>query len=187
MAAEQGTPIEWDYEWSYSDGLPENNGMTKTTSGTSTITMTSDGLKVSNATNSFVRYTFPTSTMTTGIIECTFVGLFDATALTSQNLRVCASNGTNGGQALVCQNAFRMYNSHTAPYGATIADYSNGNEYTVRIVLNGSTFDVYVNGQLAVSGYQCSAIYYATSNFVMIQNTGNSYYALIKSIRAKYS
>lgn len=188
MAAEQGTPIAWDYEWSYSDGLPENNGMTKTTSGTSTITMTSDGLKVSNATNSWVRYTLPTATMTTGIIECTFVGLFDNVSNGVQNLRLCASNGSNGGQTLVCQNKFRLFDTNLGPYrGTAIADYENNTEYTVRIEKNGSTFDVYINGQAVVLGSQISGIYYATGNFVMVQNTGNAYSATIKAIRAKYS
>ena len=188
MAADQGTPTAWDYEWNYSDGLPENNGITKTTSGTSTITMTSDGLKVSNAANSWVRYTLPTATMTAGIIECTFVGLFNSSAQGSQNLRLCASNGTNGGHTLECMDKFRLLDTTLGPYrGTAIADYENSTEYTVRIELNGSTFDVYINGQAVVSGVQCSGIYYATGNFVMVQNTGNSYYAIIKSIRAKFS
>lgn len=178
----------WDFEWDYTMGLPENNGMTKTTSGTPLVySLTEDGLKISTRNNSYVALALPTATMVTGVAECTFIP-HNNTSNGSQNLRLNASNGTNGGATLMSANYFRRMDNSSVPGSSTpILQFVNDTEYTERIVLKGTTFDVYINGELALQDSPCSSILFCTVNRVMIQNTLGGYYTTIKNIRYKFN
>ncbi len=178
---------EWDYEWNYTDGLPENNGMTKTINGSPTIQMDEDGLYVRSAGTSYVRYDFATPTMTNGmgVVEVVAVIACEE-GLNGYNLRLMASNGVDGGSILT-PNLKICHMTGTSPSGATqIGTYTKNLETTFTVIMNGSTFDVYANGALVASGLNCSASKYCTNNRVFVQQTGVGYVKL-KAIRAKYN
>lgn len=189
MSFSASSPVEtWDFEWDYTMGLPENNGMTKTISGTVLVySLTEDGLNISTNNSSYVALALPTTTMTTGVAECTFIP-HNSTNGGTQNLRLNASNGSNGGATLMTTGYFRRMDNSSGPNIATaFYRYVNDTEYTERIVLKGTKFDVYINGELALQDSPCSSILFCTVNRVMIQNTLSGYYTTIKKIRYKFN
>ena len=190
MEIPSSAPVEtWDFEWDYTMGLPENNGMTKTISGAVSIEMTADGLKVSQGTvgNYYVRYDPPTEIMSNGygVGEATYV-VHPINDNNRANVRLLVSNGNNGGGTTTPNEMLKIYDAATVSAGTTIAHYDADTELTERIVLKGGTFDVYLNGVLVLSDYLCSNILYATANRVFAQGM-NGGYAIFKSIKFKFN
>lgn len=192
MEIPSSTPVEtWDFEWDYTMGLPENNGMTKTASGefAFSIEMTADGLKVQqNITgNYYVRYDAPTEIMSNGygVGEATYV-VHPINDSNRPNVRLLVSNGSNGGGTTTPNEMLKLYDANTVSGGTTIAHYDADTEITERIVLKGETFDVYLNGALVLSDYLCSNILYSTANRVFAQGM-NGGYAIFKSIKFKFN
>lgn len=102
---------EWGYEWVYTDGLPENNGMTFESTGTPIVTMTNNGLQVATAdtSNDVARYKYtniPESIpYTNGIFEVTFridqYGSYNVSPY-GNGVRVYAGLGLRGGDYVKC-------------------------------------------------------------------------------------
>lgn len=188
MEIPSSAPVEtWDFEWDYTMGLPENNGMTKTVSGSPTITMQSNGLKIANSNGGYVRYDFARTSTQTGIVEVTFIGDFSPTARYN-NVRALISNGSKGGNFCTPFNEFRIMD--TAGYADTftyVQDMEVNIEHTVRIVLKGTTFDMYIDGVKAVADFSCSVTEYTTANRVFVQQTQSPNYAILRSMKIKYS
>lgn len=178
---------EWDYEWNYTDGFPEDNGMTKTVNGSPTIQMDADGLYVRSPGSAYVRYDFATPTMTNGMGVVEVVAVITcADGSTVPNLRLMASNGTNGGSILTPNQYICQMTGVNAGSATKIGTYTKNVETTFTVIINGSTFDVYANGTLVASGLNCSASKYCTNNRIFVQQTGSGYVKL-KAIRAKYN
>ena len=159
--------------WNYTDGLPSNNGFTKTTSGTATETIETNDLRldVSGGNGSEIRYAYD-YTPTSAVLEARFkptgnnffyiLTLKDAFAIRCQY-----SNNYKG---------FYLCDS-TAGIASTtkIADMTADTEYTVRIVLDSGYADVYINGSIAASHIDISTcVIYKTFTGIRLVSAGSS-------------
>ena len=187
MELPSSVPVEtWDFEWDYTMGLPENNGMTKTTSGSNTVTLEANGVKVKNgSTSSYVRWDAPTASCTTGVIEAKF--LVHPSTGNYNNFRMCISNGTNGGGTATPKNNLCIMDSNSVANYTVVSSYTHDVFHTERIVLRDNVFDVYLDGNLVVSNSPVSNIVYTTGNRVFIQSMTSSNYAIVQSIKFKFN
>ena len=148
------TPGVWDYEWDYTDGLPNDNGMTLTNNG-GTISLTNSGLSVStqNSSSSNVIYKYE-SVSTTPLAKTITELVFVINAFTSQaggGVRYYAGlGGVPGtakkvGQFLIAQDGIKYLSgsSWVMLYSGT---FTTGTEYTLKVVQTEDNADVYING-----------------------------------------
>jgi hypothetical protein len=143
----------WDYEWTYSDGLPDANGMSATVNN-GTVTMTETGLKVDTANSStssvIYKYSGLEDVKSKAIAEITFV-VNSFTSQTGGGVRLMAALGGIGLSAkivatiLFTQNGIRYLKGSTWETLNTTT-YTTNTEYTLRVVQTENTADVYVNG-----------------------------------------
>lgn len=159
--------------WSYTDGLPADNGFTKTTSGTATETIESNDLRldVSGGNGSNVRYSYdytPASAVIEARIKPTGNNFYYLIALKDAfSIRCQYSNNYKG---------FYLCDS-TAGIASTtkIADMTVDTEYTVRIVLDSGYADVYINGSIATSHVDISTcVIYKTFTGVQFVQAGSA-------------
>ena len=147
-------PENWDYEWNYTDGLPNDNGMTLTNNG-GTISLTNSGLSVStqNSSSSNVIYKYE-SISTTPLEKVISELVFEVSSFTSQTgggVRYYAGlGGVPGtakrvGQFLIAQDGIKYLSgsSWVTLYSGTFA---TGTEYTLKVVQTADNADVYING-----------------------------------------
>lgn len=167
----------WDYEWYYTDGLPDANGATKVAS-TGSATMTNDGLKL-KADLGYIAYRFPQYQTQIGTIEVEFVPYFTST--TGPNLRLCYSNGTRGGQTHSNPDGIRDFDDTSATYPITM-----GAACVERISIALSSWSCYVNGNTFLTGEPLSGSY-ANNTQVMFQNGGSDGTVLLRSIKIRKS
>lgn len=142
MILANATPSEWDYEWYYTDGLPTNDGWTKT--GADTPSMTSTGLQVSRS------YFTKNVAITNGVIEAKFVIPSYRTSMNSNRALLRIGDATNciyvlfyryNAQKIVLYDASNLSSSDPTSIGS----FSWGGEYVVRININGATGSVEIN------------------------------------------
>jgi hypothetical protein len=152
--------IQWDYEWNYTDGLPNDNGMTLANSGANTINMTGNGLSVvtQNSSSSNVIYKLESiGGLKTQVISEL---VFEITAFTAQSgggIRHYAGLGGSGatalkiGQFLVAEDGIKYLTTSSGWATLYSATFLTNTEYKMRIVQVANNADVYINGLLVGS------------------------------------
>lgn len=144
MVQASGGGPEWDYEWDYTKGLldKEGNGFEKITSGGG-ASIIDTYLRFSGSSSSYTSYAMPTF-YTTGVME--------AEMLTGTNaqMRLYFGNGEYGiGVRLQTSSSYKgIYLGSTVTTKLVTAESST--KYKVRLVLKGTTADVYVDDTLVL-------------------------------------
>ena len=152
---------DWDFTWSYSDGLPNNNGLTLANSGSNTISITSNGLSVAteNSSSSSVIYKYedvPLTPYTKTIAE--LVVKFTAfSANSGSGVRNYAGLGGSGGsggtakqiaQCSFSQNGIQYMGSASGWSTLSSTPLELNTEYTIRVEQVSGSADIYLNGTL---------------------------------------
>jgi hypothetical protein len=155
----------WTYEWSYTDGLPSDNGMTRQFVGTVTETLENDGLRVVVDDTSDKKATYQysglssTDLYTNGIFELEFIinryGSYSY-APYGNGVRLYGALGARNGNALKC--AELTFNTSGIIYlkanttGWTVLNstpFDLNTLYKARIEQSGEKADVYINDEYA--------------------------------------
>ena len=181
------TAPEWDFEWDYSMGkLEEQTGWAIDTLGTTSSTLQSNGQKVTAAgTNSYYQI-YPSRegnlawlrTMPNGIgvIECeVYIHLVNTN---HQNCRInIVESSSNRFCIYQAAGKWRKMDNNAMQSGTAIADFTNNTTTIVRLEMNGSSVNVYLNNSLAGT-ISTSGTLYGSSNSIMPQNMGTGYIIL---------
>lgn len=181
---------EWDYEWDYTQGLPDANGWTKVVSGTATATLQSNGVKLANASvSSYITYRNPSEfNLAKGVIEATFI--FNRGAAAYQGYaRLCFGNGVDGTQISINATdlSVRLYDDANPRYGTLLTTLVNNTEHTFKLVLDNGIGSVYMDGVLLASNIASSTMYYSanTSFWHQASQNANKSYSVWKSVKLK--
>ncbi len=162
--------------WSYTDGLPGDNGLTKTEDGTVTETLEAADLKLSvgGGNGKYVRYSYD-YTPTGGVLEARI-----KTSSPQNFFYVFALKDVFGLRAQVSGNYKGFYlcdDASTISAMTKIADMELNTVYTVRIVLDSGYADVYINGSLISQHVDTSTIlsykYFTGVQFTSASGSGN--------------
>ena len=194
MLQSGGAEKAWDYEWDYSMGLLEDNGWTKTTSGTATSSMSENGQKLTSAMNSYVRFENPHfSTMDVGVLEVRLSAKYlDGSG--TQNFRISLSNGSNGVQVYANRatvsgstgRGLKLLDNAIIHKGTLLAPFESGSEHTIRVELNHTTGAVYMDGTLLNANVNVSSMLYCSATRIWSQNqVGNDSETIIKSVKIR--
>ena len=183
----------WDFEWTYTDGMPENFGFTIESTGTPTVSMTNNGVSIITAdtTNDVYRYKYTGLSETALYTEGVFEAVFTPTQWGSYNvapygngIRVYAGLGLRGGDYVKCMEL--TFNKSGVTYqkaesGWSLIDETPievNTEYTVRIEQTLTGAKVYVNGTL-IGEYNDLRENVSNPAFIVSRGAG----ALFKSFR----
>lgn len=190
MLQSGGAEETWDYEWDYSMGLLEDNGWTKTISGTATSSMSENGQKLTSAFNSYVRLDNPNfSTMDVGVLEVRLSAKY-STGSVYQNFRISLSNGSNGVQVYANAGStgigLKLLDNAAPAKGTLLAPFESGSEHTIRVELNHTTGAVYMDGTLLNANVDVSTMLYCVATRIWSQNqAGNDSKTIIKSVKIR--
>lgn len=175
--------VWWDYEWKPSDGVLEDNGWTKTTSGTASETITSDGLVLSADTGTSNKISFSNYSLAYKSILMEIVVRFTSVPESGYCLELQVGTDKNtshkGGLRLSVNNATWTGN------GTASTEVETGVDYNVVIGIAGNmdggnptTYAFVDDVKLNTGGRN------ATYQTVLIQQM-NGGSAIIKSIKVK--
>ena len=143
--------------WSYTDGLPGDNGFTKEETATVTETLQASDLRltVTGGNGKYVRYSYdyaPTKAVYEVRIKTGNVQNFFYVFALKDIFSIRAQVSGNYKGFYLCDDASSISNM------TKIADMALGTAYTVRIVLDSGYADVYINGTLISSQVDTSTI-----------------------------
>lgn len=181
-------PLEWDVDWSFTMGLPEDNGILKLEKGPVSIAMEEDGLLAGVLSiDGYVRYTFPGSLDESqeGVLEvcASFVSLSN-----KNGLRMIVGNANGAGQIFVNSYGFNYNNGGSeggGPVLKNIAPIALDRFYTIRLERKDGSNRVYLDGE-KIYETTVNSSYYSTNNRVFLQNSGGNYtICKLKSIKFK--
>lgn len=189
MMKQAGGPLpEWDVVWEYTDGLPGDNGWTKTTAGTIYETIQDNGLEVSSkGSNNNVTYEYPAS-MSRGVFEVKFHTNSSSQFHFVVGIKASETSGV-GIRAQYSTNNKGIYlpDGSTLAESTKLANFALNTDYTVRFELDNGYADIYVNNDLVASAVDISTVllwndktsfrFYSTSSSRI---TGNFIYAKLK-------
>ena len=182
MVPGESTPREWDYEWLPSMGKPEDNGMTLRTEGTYSNNLYNTYIALTQGGSSnYIIYNYP-NTYQTGVAEY-------RVSIQGSNAKfyLYFGNGTYGIGA-----RFQYSSSYKGIYlgpGTTTKLITAELEtvYKVKLVLKGTTGDVYVDDVLLAEDVDVTAMA-APDLRCAFQATGsNSRTGRVYSIRYKFN
>lgn len=176
---------EWDIEWDYTDGLPENNGFTKTyTNGIAT--MKDNGLE---CTGKNLAYT-PNNEQncTKAVFECVFIPeiLSSQSSPNAEGIKFAVFNGTRATTISINSNGICGYKASISGYEIAYSNISVNTEYKIRIETEGNTGTVYLNDELI---YTVALATTTTTNSRIFASTfyaGASGKALFKAFRYRF-
>lgn len=177
LMAASGGGESWDYTWDYTDGTPESKGMGKNISGSASGTLTNSGLEITADTSGYIRYTMPTASMTTGVMEVDIIPTNMKVGV--QNFRFSASNGTDGAQ-INARGGYLCSTDSERSEDTQLAQLSQGKNHTIRLVLRNTNHDVYLDGVLVGQNIANNTILYCYSNRFWQQNGGTT---IVKAVR----
>lgn len=183
----------WDYVWDYTMGkLEEQPGWALDGSGTSSII--GDGEKISTTSSYFQPYMKSNGIYSNlrympngyGTMEVICYGVWNNSG-NAKNLRITLGESSSNRVTLFPYNGkWRLLKNSTSSNSANtaIADAANNTLYTIRIVLKGTSHDIYINGTKVQSNITGTGFYAGGSAGVMHQNGGSSsYYAVVRSLK----
>ena len=179
----------WDYAWDYSMGkLEDQSGWH--TDGTGTTELISDGEKISVGSSAYYQILMdndnPYKYMPDGYgtLEVDCYGVFN-TGNGVQNLRITAAKDSTTRLTLIQNKGKWKLLKNATPNSAdntVLADCVDNTAYKVRIVLKGTTADVYLNGEKVASNVSATAAG-GFNNTVMQQNSGSGKYGVIQTFK----
>lgn len=168
----------WDLQWDYTMGLPENNGFDKVTSGNITTEIDASGLNINVPTqNDYVRYT-PTNFKTCNEGICEIVVNY-LTSNDANGNRLILSNPIKGCQIYV-KNGYIQYNEGTM-LKIIFNSVSFNVDHTIRIEMINGLNKIYFDGTMIYQSTEAS-LSYMGENRIFFQSTIN---AILKSIKFK--
>jgi hypothetical protein len=151
---------QWDFEWDYTDGLPNDNGMELTNTGSNTISLASNGLSIAtqNSSTSQVVYNYTSiGDLKTEVISEL---VFEITAFSTQSGSGVRDNASLGGaasdakkcaQLCLSQNGIQYLGTASGWSTLSATPLSLNTEYAVRIDQTDGNADIYLNGTLVGS------------------------------------
>lgn len=182
----------WDYQWDYTMGkLEEQDGWSADQSGTYTSEIISDGQKFTAASSSYIQPFISSSGALSalrtfssgyGTFEIVAYGYYPAA---QQNLRITVAKDSSTRITIMSYSAkWRLYKNSTisSSSNTVLTDATKDTTYTIRIVLKGTTADIYINGAKVASDIEATAAA-GTNNSFMLQNAGANGYAVVKSLK----
>ena len=181
MSSREPVVPDWDYEWDYTKGLLDanGNGFEKLTSGGS-VSITGTYLQFAGSSSSYTSYAMPTG-YTTGVMEAELYTTSNA------QMRLYFGNGEYGiGIRLQTSSNYKgIYLGNTLTTKLVTAAAST--KYTIRIVLKGTTGDVYVNGNLVSEDTDVTSLTACSKISVFGLGTGSaSQKSRLYSIKMKF-
>lgn len=195
LTAAEAAEETWDHEWSFEDGLLENNGWTKVINGNASASLISTGLKMmSNGYAAYICYEKKDAKKQIGVMEAVF-SIHLGGAAAGGHARFCFSNGTKGIQldAVVSTNApdtldFYILDADDIKDRTLLAPFVSDQEYTARCVLDGNVGRIYIDGVLLADNVDISTVLYSARTAVWWQGgTYNANYLMLRSVKLKYN
>ena len=182
----------WDFEWDYTDGLPNDNGMVLTNTGSNTISLASNGLSIitQDSSSSVVSYDYK-GLESNPKTEVIFELVFTITAFSNQSGSGVRDNATLGGsganakkcaQLCLSQNGVQYLGSASGWSTLSATPLELNTEYTVKIDQTNGNADIYLNGTLVGSLTNDFRENVSWSKFGVYRGTS----ALIKSYKMKF-
>lgn len=172
---------EWDVEWDYTQGLPSENGWTKSVTGTASETLNDDSVSL-YANKSSASISLSKSSNAIGVFEVKFKLTqnncnFQMTLATDTNtntwLRIRAQYSSNYKGIYLANGSDGSIGNMTKLLNLTSTNYNKW--HTVRLVLNGSTGDVYIDDNKVTNGVTTAEQGWAMSGvFVWASSAGSS-------------
>jgi hypothetical protein len=176
----------WDILWSYSDGLPEANGFTKTYNQNASVSLDSNGLLCTATGNANLAWTPNNeSSCTKTVFECVFVPkvLSSQSTANGNGVKFAVFNGTRASTISVNSKGVCGYKASISGYEVGYSDINVDTEYTIRIETEGDTGTVSING-VVVYTVPLGSTSTTNSRIFAAINTGVS--TLFKSWRYKF-
>lgn len=176
----------WTKEWTWEDGLPGDNGFTKTASGTSSETIRDDIECISiyvKGTSAGIGYAYA-NTYDVGVIEAKI-------RLNSGQLgaRLSYGDGSNAVSIRIqySSNYKGIYLEDTASLGTKLMTTELGVDYTVRIERNGTTGKVFVNGVCLDddTGLALASLGRTETRLLIFGASSSAAYARLMSLKVK--
>ena len=171
---------EWDIEWYYTDGLPENNGFSKSGNGTSN--MTASGLELSG-TN--LMYTPSSENLSSSkiVLETVFVitSLYSSANPSGEGVRRIAYTGSASATIGINSSGVCIYDNTSKSYQSYASVVPNV-EYTLRMEAGNDGSRVYLDGSKI---YETNVVSTQGSSHTRIVNSNGM--QLLKSIKIAYT
>ena len=179
----------WDFSWSYTDGLLESEQYwIVSTASTGSSTMLSDGEKIIGGSSSY-RQLYPKDAPYQymadgyGVMELVLYGSWPDGTTPHLVVNTGNSAGTRRLNVIVYQNKWRIRTSSTSANCPIIGDAGSDTTYKVRLVLNGTTGNIYINDVLVAENVDTSTMYSGGANSITSNN--NTGYAVLQAVRLK--
>lgn len=182
----------WDFRWDYTQGKLEDQDGWTTDVNTGSSELVDGAERLTCGINNNYYQIFPAQDSPVrnmangyGILEVVFVGQLNMSSISSGGFRLTAAESSSNRIGVnEAKNKFRIRDASAVTAGTAIADYTNGTEYTVRLVMKGTTVDIYINGTLVAENTtpisQSGGV-----NSVFVDNLGSGYYVDLKSLKLK--
>ena len=135
-------PPEWDSVWDFSDGLPTVAGWTRTTSG-GTCSLVTNGLNLRK--NSYEK----DIDISNGVIEAKFIINNERSTMAENRAWLRIGNASNAIYVVFKTyntHHIRLYDNSLVQNGTDLGTFTLGDEYTLKLTINGSVGVVEVNG-----------------------------------------
>ena len=189
---------EWDYEWDYTMGMPSADDWSHVTSGTSTTTIESTGLKLTNSSSSgWNTFYFKRFGASTAVFEIKMKVKYRATNAGGFGIVTLHNSGSSTGNSISVAFSTKSATSgkiylptvSTWDEGTQIGTFSSDVYKVVRIELDNNVGRVYLNGVLAADnidptqlhGYQGDTVFSAYH----FKEGGTYHYLMIEYIKIK--
>ena len=175
---------EWDYEWDASKGLLENNGwnVSRVSTGNSSYSITNGYLRTYSTSSTYYNFQYP-DTYTKGVLEA------EVYMEASQNiirLNVCGNSTYSFGVRLQYSSNYKgIYLGTTVT--TKLASISYGRKYKVKLVLNESVGQVYMDDVLIADNIDTSVDMDCANAFFSGRGAGNTArYNRLYSLKMKF-
>lgn len=181
LQASGGGP-EWDYEWDYTKGLLDatGNGFEKITSGGS-VSIIDTYLRFSGSSSLYTSYAMPTF-YTTGVMEAEIL------TATNAQMQLYFGNGEYGvGIRLQTSANYKGIYLGTS-LSTKLVTAAASTKYKVRLVLKGTTADVYVDDNLVLADEDVTTLTSCYRVYVTGLGTGGaSQQSRLYSLKMKFN
>lgn len=182
---------DWDHEWSYTDGMPTENGWTQTNWNTgATATMTESGLVLTSKSSTNVTFRRNDFLVDSGVIEVTLSATYQ-TSTAHENAVVSLSNGTYG---IVLMSSKGVATLKTADSIANCTSLGvtlpSNTDFVVRIAIDGMKGNISINGNVIWKTNDISTATYSGTDWksrtsFASQSQQSGYSTIVKSARLK--
>ena len=180
------TPREWDYEWDYTKGLLDSDGweVERVGSGSSSVSINSGGyLRFQGTSSTYYNY-FKTDEYTQAVAE------FEVYMEANQNvirLNVGGNETYNLGVRMQVSSNYKGLYLGTSVSSTKLATISYAQKYKVKLVLNGSVGQVYLDDALIADDIDTSANLNCNHAFVSGRSAGSTVrYNRLYSVKMKF-